>query len=533
MRNHRLIFRISVFSRLCLIGSLLIYALPSQASRADQVDYPWVYLRDGELPALSAQLVEVIAVGDVMPGRGLVGKQGIFDHVAVELNRADLVIGNLEGVMTVDPLVMTTPSLIIPPEAAYTLADAGFDLLGLANNHSQDRGPYGLFKTAGTLREAGIQTIINPSPLIREIQGLKIAFLTWNEITPADSFHTEEAGLLQAIRTVRRRVDVVIVMVHWGQEYQRHPSFAQRRLAKQLLQAGADVILGTHSHVVQDLAIVKPENRPKLVAYSLGNFVFDQGWDDTAQGLALRLFFDRQGLRAAQALPLWTTPRPRWMAPEQASALLDRILSVKRTGFTCNSQGCRVTDMPQEHRSGLFFSGWVDMTGNGTAELIRRQAQSVTIFQDGEAVWRSPPDWHVLDLATGDPNNDGRNELLLAIEKLDSNGKSTSHPFILGYRSGVYRLLWGGSPVSDPIYEVELGDVNGDGVQELLAIESPLNSPTEPSRQRYVTIWGWHGWGFSLIWRSPPGSYQDLALSSPGKGMPLAISVGQRAYMEQ
>lgn len=536
MQSRRLIFRKGVLSRLCLVVSLLIIGLPSQAGAADQAAYPWVYLRDGELPAASEHLVEVIAVGDVMPGRGLDGRHGIFDHVAAELGGADLAIGNLEGVMAVDPTVMITPSLFIPPRAAVSLVEAGFDLLSQANNHSLDAGPSGLVETARRLQEAGVQPIQSSSPLVRETRGLKIAFLAWNEITPADSHQSKETGLLQTLRAVRRSADVVIVLVHWGQEYQRHPSFAQRRLAVELLQAGADVILGSHPHVVQDLAMVKsenPESRPQLVAYSLGNFVFDQGWDDTTQGLALRLSFDRQGLRAAQVLPLWTAPRPRWMAPGEAAALLERILPAKRSGYGCDSQGCRMVDVPQEHRSGLFFSGLVDMAGDGNPELVSRQAQSVTIYQDGEPVWRSPPEWRVLDLAAGDPNNDGRYELLLAIEKPDGAGKLASQPFILGYRGGLYRLLWGGSPVSDPILEVELGDVNGDGVQELLAIESPAIASTDPGNQRFVTIWGWHGWGFSLIWRSPPGTYQDLALISSGTGRPLTISVGQRSYAEK
>jgi hypothetical protein len=121
-------------------------------------------------------------------------------------------------------------------------------------------------------------------------------------------------------------------------------------------------------------------------------------------------------------------------------------------------------------------------------------------------------------LALGDPNDDGRGELLLALWKRDAEGVPRSHPFLIGYREGAYRVLWGGSAVVDPILEVELGDVDGDGVQELVVLEDMDND-------RAVSVWRWHGWGFSLLWRSPPGRYRDLALVRGRIGQPLVIAV--------
>jgi hypothetical protein len=96
----------------------------------------------------------------------------------------------------------------------------------------------------------------------------------------------------------------------------------------------------------------------------------------------------------------------------------------------------------------------------------------------------------------------------------------TSHPFVVGYRGGRYRELWGGSPVHAPILEVELGDLDGDGLEELAAIEAPIDDSA-----RYVTVWRWHGWGFSLVWRSPPGEYHDLILLPAEKEKPARLSV--------
>jgi hypothetical protein len=129
----------------------------------------------------------------------------------------------------------------------------------------------------------------------------------------------------------------------------------------------------------------------------------------------------------------------------------------------------------------------------------------------------------VRDVALGDPNNDGRFEALLAVDKSSNTGIAISQPFVIGYRNGIYRDLWGGSPVEDPILEVEVGDVDGDGLEELVAIEAPIDDSA-----RYVTVWRWHGWGFSLAWRSPPGAYRDLLLLPAGEAQPARVSVVAR-----
>jgi len=215
----------------------------------------------------------------------------------------------------------------------------------------------------------------------------------------------------------------------------------------------------------------------------------------------------------------------------------------RRLGFACDSQtvrlssveACRPINMPQTPRTGPFRTGAIDLTGDGIAEQVQLDEQQVIVYRDGVEVWRGLPEWRVVDLALGDPNDDGRSELVLALWKPDAAGVprdsteasalssaealvEVSHPFIIGYREGAYRILWGGSAVADPIREVELGDVDGDGVQELIALE-------ERGDNCAATVWRWHGWGFSLMWRSPPGRYRDLALIASRADHPPIISV--------
>jgi len=195
---------------------------------------------------------------------------------------------------------------------------------------------------------------------------------------------------------------------------------------------------------------------------------------------------------------------------------------LRRLGFACDGQACYPVEVesPQALGTGLFRTGEIDLTGDGIPERVRQVGEQVVIHRDSIEVWRSPPEWQVVDLSLGDPNDDGRGELLLAFWKPDAAGVPRSHPFIIGYREGLVRTLWGGSAVSDPIHEVELGDVDGDNVQELIVLEEH-----GAGLDRAVTVWRWHGWGFSLMWRSPQGPYRDLALISGGTASPPTITV--------
>jgi poly-gamma-glutamate synthesis protein (capsule biosynthesis protein) len=500
------------FSALALAALLLAAPLPSSAAASSPGR--WIYLRGGQIPSADEPVVEVLAVGDVMTGRGMETVPDVFGHVADALRTADLTLGNLEGAISDEPVPPDSVWLHLPLDTPTMLSEAGFDLLSLANNHAGDAGPKGLVESRLLLRSAALEPV-EGQPVLRDVGGLTIAFVAWNDLGAPDP-----EPLLGSVRGAMDLADAVVVMVHWGREYQRRPSLPQRDLAGALLDAGADVVVGAHPHVVQDLDIVQPtaSDRTRLIAYSLGNFVFDQGWGDTFQGLALRLVFDAAGLRAAQALPLTTAPRPRWMDPALATPLFARILPPERIGFVCFEDACELVDVPTESRSGILASGAIDLTGDGLPETIRKDAGTVEVLQGDRSVWRSPPEWQARDIALGDPNHDGRYEAFLAADTPEG-----SQPFVIGYRGGRYHDLWGGSPVSDPVFEVELADLDGDGLEELAAIEAGPDASA-----RHVTVWRWHGWGFSLVWRSPPGNYHDLVILPAEDGRPARVSVGVR-----
>ena len=357
--------------RLALLGlggAALLLTTSAGPGAAAPNTFGWIYLRGGEAPRPNEPVVEVLAVGDVMTGRGMEDVPGIFTNVAGDLHGADLAIGNLEGALSPTRVPDDSMFLLLPLRTPAMLADAGFDLIGIANNHALDAGIAGRAETRRRLREAGLEPVEGFAAVVREIDGFRLAVLAWNDLGAPDP-----EPLLAAVAQARAEAGVIIVMVHWGREYQRHPSLPQRDLASGLLDAGVDVVVGSHPHVVQDVRVVEPvqaSDRTRLIAYSLGNFVFDQGWGDTGQGLALRLLFDAGGLRAAQALPLSTAPRPRWMDPEASAELLARIVPPERVGFFCLEDTCEPVEVPALTRSGILGSGAIDLTGDGDPEIV-------------------------------------------------------------------------------------------------------------------------------------------------------------------
>ncbi len=515
--------------------TLTIVRGAAEKNLPDLSPYPWLYLRSGEPLASGESAVEMIALGDVMVGRDVSGK--VFDDVRCWLRTADVVVGNLESVIVDDPEGHHSHAkesefiLHAPPSAATESSDAGFTVLGLANNHALDLGPEGLEETVSHLQTAGIAVVgAGPDaeaalqPLVRDVRGVRMALVAFNALPDSRSdlrdggwtvARWDRERAIATVEAVANDVDALVISVHWGYQYQTRVDPAQRDAAQALLDAGADLVVGHHPHVVQTFEI----GGRGAVAFSLGNFVFDQQHGETGRGLALRAFFDQEGLRAVQAIPVWAGPRPRLMTAEEGDSLLGRVEpSPHRLRFTCHEEGCApveaASQAPQPTPSGLFWGDSIDLTGDGRPEHVRRVSEEVVIYEDGVEVWRSPRDWRVVDLAVGDPNDDGRNELLLALwkpgldglESPDSEEEQTprSRPFIVGYRGGEYRTLWGGSAVARPICEVELGDVDGDGAQELIVLEGSDES------ERTVSVWVWHGWGFTLKWRSQSGEYADL-----------------------
>ncbi len=269
---------------------------------------------------LSAQKadIEIIAAGDVMLGRTVMTTsldQGDptypFKKVADTLKSADITFVNLENPI-VENCPRKTDGLVFCayPGMVEGLLYAGIDVVTLANNHSKNYGESGLAETKKILRASGIDYTYN-SLAVKEIDGISFGFLGMEFV---DKNITDEE--IELVKALDKQVDVLILGIHWGSEYQAIAGSRQREIAKKLVDAGADIVIGSHPHWVQDIQYLENQKKEKVPVYfSLGNLVFDQMWSEqTKRGLVVRLTFDSKGnLKKEEKLPIYMK---EWARPE-------------------------------------------------------------------------------------------------------------------------------------------------------------------------------------------------------------------------
>jgi len=263
--------------------------------------------------------------GDVMLGRGVAQAldgdwKAAFSTVRPWLAEADLTFANLESPLTTAPQVSSGYDLRTLPAAVDAFRTAGFDVVSLANNHAFDAGEPGLAETVATLDAAGITGVVTQTTgdLRQSVRYHLLAFD--DSLSPLDI-----DAAAQQVAKARQHADLVIVSVHWGGEYQAAPSPRQQAIAQALARAGADLIIGHGPHVLQRVEWMGKT----LVAYSLGNLLFDQLYPlDCRQGVILRVTRSvRGGSLAFELFPtVMEGGRVRRANAQEAQAILARLL---------------------------------------------------------------------------------------------------------------------------------------------------------------------------------------------------------------
>ncbi|MBN1320319.1 MAG: CapA family protein [Thermoleophilia bacterium] len=281
-------------------------------------------------PSLS---ITIAAVGDVLMHESIFDsikdeKTGSYDFrpifapVAPYLFGADYTVANLETCLAgAERGYSGYPLMNSPVSLAYGLKMSGIDLVTTANNHALDFGWEGLVSTLDALDRFGMAHVGSyrsmdekKVPFIVDLQGIRVAFLNYTDWLNGLSPPEEHAGYAVNgldVETVAEDAmiarmwgaDIVIALLHWGDENERWPNEAQIEAARELRSRGVDVVLGAHPHVVQPIAHVFDFEswrvNDKYVAYSLGNFVSAQRLRYQDSGLIAYVHIEKTGLRAS------------------------------------------------------------------------------------------------------------------------------------------------------------------------------------------------------------------------------------------
>ncbi len=283
----------------------------------------------------AGRVTTLSVVGDIMLGRA-VGERAAavgdpsyaLRPMATRLAAADVTVGNLESTLSTDGSpTQGGDSFAADPRVVAGLRDAGFDAVSLANNHTGDYGDRALVQTVRRLaagRVASFGAGRNLADARRPVtitarNETTFGFIGFNAIgeTPAAGPRTPGASsvsmpprtgpldraelgrVLADVRRVSRLVDVMVVMPHWGTQYTERPEPVQEYVARQLVRAGADLVVGGHPHWVQGATLVGDA----LVVQSLGNFAFDMTTPETNEGLVLEATYWDDTLKGVDFVP--------------------------------------------------------------------------------------------------------------------------------------------------------------------------------------------------------------------------------------
>jgi len=510
-----------------------------------------------KLPQASEE-VSLIAVGDISFSRGverMVKKQKDLNYPFLKirdyLKSADLVFGNLETPITEGPEIPDFEMVFRSnPGTEQTLKQAGFSVLSLANNHTPNFGEQGLKDTFNYLAEVGIKFVGAGNneqeanqPVYIETKGIKFAFLAYNDtdIVPASyEAANSHAGtafmrtekMAEAVKEAKQKTDFVIISMHAGIEYTDKPNDSQVNFAHAAIDAGADLVIGHHPHVVQTMEKYKG----KYIFYSLGNFVFDQPQSqETKEGLAIKVYFAKDGINKISLLPvvMENLVQPRMTNQSEAEKILQRLKfslanqdiyswSDDNSNFEKESKAVIYARVPK-NKIIIFRQEQADLDNDSISENYVLENGRLAITENSKMIWQSPSDWWIDDFVLADSNNDGIVDINLSLWKSGNFGTSKpfwvkendmsvkNHFFVLDFVSGSINQIWGSSNLGEPNCEFKIADIDNDGENDLIVIEG--NYSQKPKcNGNYVAVWKWNDWGFSNEWRSDKGDFSNLEI---------------------
>ena len=427
---------------------------------------------------------KIIFVGDILLSRNVTAE---YQHRSQKSNNspwvdlkplfktANLVVGNLEGAIgEVDAQSTTTnpsPIFDIPNDEIFLLREAGFNALSIENNHSLDLGKVGKQRTIDTLTAQGITPLYNNnSPQFVTINNTVIALIAINLVPSRDYSKSQipSIEIEQKLRFAKSLANLTIVTIHWGSELLSWPNQQQRQAAKWLIANGADLIIGSHPHVVQQPEIV--DGKP--VFFSLGNHLFDQKYPATKEGLIAEItikdgHFQCGGFK--------THTKPSSFYPQ-----ITDTVSYNFPAFALKLGNLKINQYTLKPLS---------VKGKGDGKTI------LQAYCNNKKMWST----HAMALVTlAACKLDSTNEYLFALENHFSSLDSltTIRPYIYSTdERGIY-ARWRGSALAFPLLDAQMSATNPTTLCALHRGDSFLRPQPNCTTTRTVA-YKWNGFGFS------------------------------------
>jgi poly-gamma-glutamate synthesis protein (capsule biosynthesis protein) len=301
-------------------------------------------------PKPTATSVKIVAGGDVIGDRSIrtiianQGGEAVFKGIAGILTKADLALVNLETPLTSggDPQYWKDVVFKGDPRLAEAMADSGIDVVTMANNHAGDQGDSGLMDSIRHVRKAGLKVCgagedLSAARLPRffTVDGVRVAFLGFTDVLPVGFPATSSSpgtspgrsdvgAVKQAVRNAAKKADYVVVAWHWNYEFTTAPSYLESSEGKAMIDAGADLVIGHHPHVLQGVQAY----HGGFIAWSTGNLVFDHQSGSCAQTMLVRAEVSKKRIEV-DLIPLTINydGRPRRAYGSAATTILNRVKS--------------------------------------------------------------------------------------------------------------------------------------------------------------------------------------------------------------
>lgn len=301
----------------------------------------------------------IIFTGDVLfanafkAGYDAKGIDGVIsEELLTELTSADILMVNQEFPFgeTGEPVANKQYTFQCSPSYVTALKEMGVDVVSLANNHVLDYGKESLLETFATLDNAGIlyggagETVERAEEVqVIEVNGRKYGFLAVSRVVPTGDWKVENSvpgvfscyddnRLIELVEQASAECDFLAVYPHWGVEHASYPEDYQTKIAERCLAAGADVVVGSHTHCLQGVTFI--EDKP--VCYSLGNFVFGQNIDRSA---ILKVTIAADGTVSYRYLPVYATGGVTYLAADEKAEEICTYLNDISVGATVASDG--------------------------------------------------------------------------------------------------------------------------------------------------------------------------------------------------